>query len=39
MKSLASDNKFIPLDILDDLKRKEEQISMSKLANYDVNSS
>jgi hypothetical protein len=39
MKSLVSDNKFIPLDILDDLKKKEQNITLSKLGNYGVNQS
>lgn len=37
IKSLVSDNKFIPLDILD--KVKDSQISMSKIGNYGVNGS
>ncbi|KAL4477643.1 hypothetical protein ABPG74_002793 [Tetrahymena malaccensis] len=37
MKSLVSNNKFIPLDILDQV--KDSQITMSKLGNYGVNGS
>lgn len=39
MKSLVSDNKFIPLDILDEMKNRDEHISLSKLGNYGVKAS